>query len=769
MEITGRTLIKKYFLIVFTVILITASMPVTVRAAEASVTFGSERYDKENGEQFPVGVYLNGDSIVADYHVELRYDCLRLKYISGADEVDEENGILTFESGASAEQVKLWLTFEAISGGEAHLAVDTAVATAPNGDSFSMTLLQEVSVYIAGEDIVAAREAVNGGTDGSQGSDTGDGAADSGSSGGTVAGRWETDEGTDIGESGSSTGTDDAESESDTGRTAVYEEQTSVAADSFDVSVGQASVAEDTVHAGPKDPKVLGIVIAEGIGITCVIGTLIAIIYLYNEKHGKRYKAFRDVMAARLKKQRDWEYDEAADYDDNTEYNEDQETGYGEDTEYDVSVEYDQNIRYDQNKSYNAVAEYDQSIVDDAGIEYGEDAEYDASVGYDQSTGYNADTEYDQDTKYGMSTESGGNVGCDADTEYDWDTGYDEPAENGEEQEFSRNREPDTDAEPEINKKVKAQKRKGIRKRKKSDRRVEAADQGIANAEFSKEISSDEDVVLSGESDTGERTEAAKIPVTVPEEEGEIPIIKVENVTMRFKVATSSTSGLKDYVIQRIKKQITTRILLALNDVSFDIFKGEVVGIIGTNGSGKSTLLKIISGGMKPTSGRVIVDKSKIQILTLGMGFDTELTARENVYLNGAIIGYSKEFIDAHFDEIVSFAELEGFMDTKVKNFSSGMFSRLGFAIATVGEAAEILILDEVLSVGDEFFRKKSLKRIREMIHGGSTVIMVSHGMGTILGNCTKVVWIEKGVLQMAGDPKIVCAAYQKMEQAGTN
>lgn len=238
---------------------------------------------------------------------------------------------------------------------------------------------------------------------------------------------------------------------------------------------------------------------------------------------------------------------------------------------------------------------------------------------------------------------------------------------------------------------------------------------------------------------------------------------------MRFKVATSSTSGLKDYVIQRIKKQITTRILLALNDVSFDIFKGEVVGIIGTNGSGKSTLLKIISGGMKPTSGRVIVDKSKIQILTLGMGFDTELTARENVYLNGAIIGYSKEFIDAHFDEIVSFAELEGFMDTKVKNFSSGMFSRLGFAIATVGEAAEILILDEVLSVGDEFFRKKSLKRIREMIHGGSTMIMVSHGMGTILGNCTKVVWIEKGVLQMAGDPKIVCAAYQKMEQAGTN
>ena len=249
---------------------------------------------------------------------------------------------------------------------------------------------------------------------------------------------------------------------------------------------------------------------------------------------------------------------------------------------------------------------------------------------------------------------------------------------------------------------------------------------------------------------------------TVPEEPEELPIIRVDHVTMKYKVATSSTSGLKDFLIQKIKKQITTRDLLALDEVSFDVYKGEIVGIIGTNGSGKSTLLKIVSGALKPTAGKVIVDQSKIQLLTLGAGFDTELSARENVYLNGAIIGYSREFIDQHYNEIVEFSELDGFMDEKVKNFSSGMVSRLGFAIATAGDAAEILILDEVLSVGDEFFRKKSLARIKEMIHGGSTVLMVSHGMGTILSNCTKAVWIEKGRLQMAGDTKTVCEAYRK-------
>ncbi len=242
------------------------------------------------------------------------------------------------------------------------------------------------------------------------------------------------------------------------------------------------------------------------------------------------------------------------------------------------------------------------------------------------------------------------------------------------------------------------------------------------------------------------------------------PVIKVNDIIMKFKISTSDASGIKEYLIQRIKKQVSYRELLALNHISFDVFKGEIVGIIGTNGSGKSTLLKIISGALNPTSGKVTVDRRKIQILTLGTGFDMELTAKENVYLNGSIIGYSKEFLDKNYDRIVEFAELEGFMNEKVKNFSSGMVSRLGFAIATAGDAAEILILDEVLSVGDEFFRKKSLKRVKEMIHGGSTVIMVSHNMNTIIDNCSKVVWIEKGELRMIGEPKTVCKAYREME-----
>lgn len=245
--------------------------------------------------------------------------------------------------------------------------------------------------------------------------------------------------------------------------------------------------------------------------------------------------------------------------------------------------------------------------------------------------------------------------------------------------------------------------------------------------------------------------------------DAEHAVIKVQDVTMTFKIATSNVSGIKEYVIKKVRHQISHRELHALSHISFEVAKGEVVGIIGTNGSGKSTLLKIVSGALKPTSGSVLADRRKIQLLTLGTGFDMELTARENVYLNGSIIGYTKQFLDEHYDGIVAFAELEGFMEEKVKNFSSGMVSRLGFAIATAGNAAEILILDEVLSVGDEFFRKKSMERIKEMIHGGSTVLIVSHSIGMITEHCTKAVWIEKGELRMVGDPKEVCREYRKM------
>lgn len=241
------------------------------------------------------------------------------------------------------------------------------------------------------------------------------------------------------------------------------------------------------------------------------------------------------------------------------------------------------------------------------------------------------------------------------------------------------------------------------------------------------------------------------------------PVIRIEDVSMRFKINEINAGSLKEYLLATLKRQNKYHELEALQHITFDIQKGEVVGIIGTNGSGKSTLLKLIAGVLKPSEGNIEVDRKKVQLLTLGTGFDAELTARENVYLNGAIIGYSKEFIDENFDKIVEFAELEGFMDEKIKNFSSGMTSRLGFAIATVGETAEILILDEVLSVGDMFFRKKSEQRIKEMIHSGSTVLIVSHSTDTIIKNCTKAVWIEKGVLKEVGDPKKVCASYRKM------
>ena len=247
------------------------------------------------------------------------------------------------------------------------------------------------------------------------------------------------------------------------------------------------------------------------------------------------------------------------------------------------------------------------------------------------------------------------------------------------------------------------------------------------------------------------------------EKQQEPPVIRVEDVSMRFKISDINAGSLKEYLLVTLKRQNRYHELEALQHISFDIRRGEVIGIIGTNGSGKSTLLKLIAGVLKPSEGRIEVDKKKVQLLTLGTGFDSELTARENVYLNGAIIGYSREFIDENFDRIVAFAELEGFMDEKIKNFSSGMTSRLGFAIATVGETADILILDEVLSVGDMFFRQKSEQRIKEMIHGGSTVLIVSHSTDTIIKNCTRAVWIEKGVLKEIGEPKKVCEAYRKL------
>jgi ABC-2 type transport system ATP-binding protein len=236
-------------------------------------------------------------------------------------------------------------------------------------------------------------------------------------------------------------------------------------------------------------------------------------------------------------------------------------------------------------------------------------------------------------------------------------------------------------------------------------------------------------------------------------------VIRVEHVTMDFRRAQRTAGSIKELLLKGQGKRETFR---ALDDVSFQVEQGQVVGIVGTNGSGKSTLLKIIAGALSPTRGRVEVDRDKVQLLTLGTGFDPELTGRENLFLNGALIGRSRQFLNRRYRQIVNFAELEGFMEERVRNYSSGMVSRLGFAIATAGEAPEILILDEVLSVGDMFFRKKSEARIREMIHSGSTVLIVSHSPGVVRENCTRALWLDRGKLLADGDPKTVCAAYEK-------
>ena len=214
-----------------------------------------------------------------------------------------------------------------------------------------------------------------------------------------------------------------------------------------------------------------------------------------------------------------------------------------------------------------------------------------------------------------------------------------------------------------------------------------------------------------------------------------------------------------------LKHQISYNEFWALKDINFTLNKGDRLGILGLNGAGKSTLLKVIAGVLKATEGTVTAKGKIAPLLELGAGFDQQYTGKENIYLYGAMLGYSKAFIDEKYDEIVKFSELKEFIDVPIKNYSSGMVSRLGFAIATVRDTPEILILDEVLSVGDMFFRKKSEKRIQEMIHGGSTVLIVSHSPSVIRKNCTKVVWIEKGRLKAVGNPKTVCAAYEKMQQ----
>ena len=237
-------------------------------------------------------------------------------------------------------------------------------------------------------------------------------------------------------------------------------------------------------------------------------------------------------------------------------------------------------------------------------------------------------------------------------------------------------------------------------------------------------------------------------------------MIKVNNVSMKFNLGIEKNFSLKQFfidVLSRKKKEKNE--FWALSDVNFEVKKGEVVGFVGSNGAGKSTLLKVIAGVMKPTSGNIEVYGNICPMIELGAGFDMDLTARENIFLNGAVMGYSKEFILEKFDEIVEFSELKDFLDVPVRNFSSGMVARLAFSIATIVEP-EILIVDEILSVGDIAFQQKSENKMRSMIGGGTTVLFVSHSVEQIKNLCDRAVWLDHGNVKMIGDAKEVCEAY---------
>ena len=237
-------------------------------------------------------------------------------------------------------------------------------------------------------------------------------------------------------------------------------------------------------------------------------------------------------------------------------------------------------------------------------------------------------------------------------------------------------------------------------------------------------------------------------------------IVEVKDVTMIFNMASESLGSLKEYLISLARHKLFFEEFRALKHISFDVHRGEVVGLVGTNGSGKSTMLKIIAGVLEPSEGEVKVHGNIAPLIELGAGFDPELSARENIYLNGALLGYTKEFIDANFDGIIEFAELKDFVDMPLKNFSSGMVARIAFAIATITEP-DILIVDETLSVGDVFFQQKCERRIQHFIESGDvTVLFVSHSMEQVERICQRAVWIEKGDLRMDGPVDEVCKAY---------
>lgn len=597
---------KRWIWIAF--LLLFLSVPKPIQAEEATIDTGSEEYTNENGSTFPIGVYLRSDATIGDYQFAIQYDPATLRYVSGADAVDEASGILYFSGEGNETQIKYWLTMECIAEGDSSLQVISAQANhrsetdnpeVQETEALQFTNLGTASVHVVPEGSLEEEteetlDEPEGNPDETE--DNPDGEPDetegdpdgTGNGPGEAGGGVDEDEanldgaGEDTGVPGDGLGENGAKPD---GANSENEKDMDIAS-AVQTGENPVDTEEHSESGNAADKKVSSIFFNMYVLIAIL---LVGIVLLVN---GIVFLTKRILR---------------------------------------------------------------KSNTDRA-----------------------------------------------------------------------RPEQPKEDLLPMVN-----------------------------LDDYAEEIRLEQHM-----------DEKAQLHENRMQSEFGTPIIQIDDVTMEFHLSSSNPSGIKDYLIQVLKRQVTYRKLFALYHVSFNVYKGEIVGIIGTNGSGKSTLLKIVSGALRPSQGKVVVDTRKVQLLTLGTGFDMELTARENVYLNGSIIGYSKEFLDRHYDEIVRFAELEDFMEEKVKNFSSGMVSRLGFAIATVADAAEILILDEVLSVGDEFFRKKSLQRIKEMIHGGSTVLLVSHSMGTILEHCTKVVWIEKGKLQMVGEPKVVCEAYRKMNKS---
>ncbi len=236
-------------------------------------------------------------------------------------------------------------------------------------------------------------------------------------------------------------------------------------------------------------------------------------------------------------------------------------------------------------------------------------------------------------------------------------------------------------------------------------------------------------------------------------------VVDVDHVTIRFNLANQKVDNLKEYFVKMVRKELMFQEFLAVKDVNFQVRKGESWGLLGANGSGKSTLLKAVSGIIRPYAGKIRVRGTVAPLIELGAGFDPELTARENIFLNGCVLGHSEKFMQEHFDEIVEFAGIEEFLDSPLKNYSSGMKARLGFSVATMVQP-DILIVDEVLAVGDLKFRKKCMKRMEEMLAGGTTLLYVSHNIAEVKRLCDHAVWIDKGEMKMIGEAGPVCEAY---------